>query len=54
MIISKFPMSIPLLAPIQNTNVTAENKDSIFNLTLSKTEVEKNKVVQVKLEQAAT
>lgn len=49
----KFQRVIPLPARIQNTNVTAEYKDGILNLTLPKTEQEKNKVVKVNLEQAA-
>ncbi|KOP27647.1 heat-shock protein [Hapalosiphon sp. MRB220] len=46
----KFQRVIPLPARIQNTNVTAEYKDGILNLTLPKTEAEKNKVVKVNLE----
>ncbi|HEY9614352.1 Hsp20/alpha crystallin family protein [Allocoleopsis sp.] len=49
----KFERVIPLPARIQNTNVTAEYKDGILNLTLPKTEQEKNKVVKVNLEQSA-
>ncbi len=49
----KFRRVVPLPARIQNTNVTAEYKDGILNLTLPKTEQEKNKVVKVNLEQAA-
>lgn len=49
----KFQRVIPLPARIQNTNVTAEYKDGILNLTLPKTEAEKNKVVKVNLNQAA-
>lgn len=49
----KFQRVIPLPARIQNTNVTAEYKDGILNLTLPKAEEEKNKVVKVNLEQAA-
>lgn len=49
----KFQRVIPLKARIQNTNVTAEYKDGILNLTLPKAEEEKNKVVKVNLEQAA-
>lgn len=49
----KFQRIIPLPARIQNTNVTAEYKDGILNLTLPKTEEAKNKVVKVNLEQAA-
>lgn len=40
---------IPLPTRVQNTNVTAEYKDGILNLTLPKTEQEKNKVVKVNL-----
>ncbi|MBO3464254.1 Hsp20/alpha crystallin family protein [Aetokthonos hydrillicola Thurmond2011] len=43
----KFQRVIPLPARIQNTNVTAEYKDGILNLTLPKTTQEKNKVVKV-------
>jgi HSP20 family protein len=49
----KFERVIPLPARIQNTNVTAEYKDGILNLTLPKTEQEKHKVVKVNLEQSA-
>ena len=49
----KFQRVIPLSARVQNTNVTAEYKDGILNLTLPKTEEEKNKVVKVNWEQAA-
>jgi HSP20 family protein len=49
----KFRRVIPLPARIQNTNVTAEYKDGILNLTLPKTEAEKNKVVKVNLDQSA-
>lgn len=49
----KFQRVIPLSARIQNTNVTADYKDGILNLTLPKSEQEKNKVVKVNLEQAA-
>ncbi|MEH2464923.1 Hsp20/alpha crystallin family protein [Nostoc sp.] len=49
----KFKRVIPLSARIQNTNVTADYKDGILNLTLPKTEQEKNKVVKVNLEQPA-
>ncbi len=45
--------SSPLPARIQNTQVQAEYKDGILNLTLPKAESEKNKVVKVNLEQAA-
>ncbi|MEH1848569.1 MAG: Hsp20/alpha crystallin family protein [Nostoc sp.] len=50
----KFQRVIPLSARIQNTNVTADYKDGILNLTLPKTEQEKNKVVKVNLEQPTT
>ncbi|AUB36271.1 HSP20, HSP20 family protein [Nostoc flagelliforme CCNUN1] len=49
----KFQRVIALSARIQNTNVTADYKDGILNLTLPKTEQEKNKVVKVNLEQPA-
>ncbi len=50
----KFQRVIPLPARIQNTNVTADYKDGILNLTLPKSEEEKNKVVKVNLlEEAA-
>ncbi|BAZ71257.1 heat shock protein Hsp20 (plasmid) [Fischerella sp. NIES-4106] len=49
----KFQRVIPLKARIKNTNVTAEYKDGILNLTLPKAEEEKNKVVKVNLEEAA-
>ncbi|MBD2243284.1 Hsp20/alpha crystallin family protein [Nostoc sp. FACHB-888] len=45
----KFQRIIPLSARIQNTNVTADYKDGILNLTLPKAEQEKNKVVKVNL-----
>ena len=45
----KFSRVIPLPAHIQNTNVTADYKDGILNLTLPKSEAEKNKVVKVNL-----
>lgn len=44
----KFQRVIPLPVQIQNTNVTADYKDGILNLTLP-TEEEKNKVVKVNL-----
>lgn len=47
----KYQRVIPLKARIQNTNVTAEYKDGILNLTLPKAEEEKNKVIKVSLEQ---
>ena len=49
----KFQRVIPLPARIQNTNVTADYKDGILNLTLPKSEEEKNKVVKVNLLQDA-
>ena len=49
----KFRRVIPLPARIQNTNVTADYKDGILNLTLPKSEEEKNKVVKVNLLQDA-
>ena len=45
----KFSRVIPLPVRIQNTNVTADYKDGILNLTLPKSEEEKNKVVKVNL-----
>nr|MDJ0682076.1 Hsp20/alpha crystallin family protein [Xenococcaceae cyanobacterium MO_167.B52] len=45
----KFQRIIPLPVRIQNTNVTAEYKNGILNLTLPKSEEEKNKVVKVNL-----
>ncbi|WP_019503490.1 Hsp20/alpha crystallin family protein [Pleurocapsa sp. PCC 7319] len=48
----KFQRVIPLPARIQNTDVTAEYKDGILNLTLPKSEAEKNKVVKVNLGEA--
>lgn len=45
----KYQRVIPLKARIQNTNVTAEYKDGILNLTLPLAEEEKNKVVKVSL-----
>ncbi|MDJ0618670.1 MAG: Hsp20/alpha crystallin family protein [Calothrix sp. MO_192.B10] len=47
----KFQRVIPLKTRIQNTNVTADYKDGILNLTLPKTVSEKSKVVKVNLEQ---
>jgi HSP20 family protein len=49
----KFSRVIPLPVRIQNTNVTADYKDGILNLTLPKSESEKNKVVKVNLIEAA-
>ena len=49
----KFQRVIPLPARIQNTNVTADYKDGILNLTLPKSEAEKNKVVKVNLGEAS-
>ena len=48
----KFQRVIPLPARIENTNVTAEYKDGILELTLPKSEAEKNKVVKVNLGEA--
>ena len=48
-----FHRVIPLPARVQNTNVTADYKDGILNLTLPKTEAEKHKVVKVSLGDAA-
>ena len=45
----KFSRVIPLPVRIQNTNVTADYKDGILNLTLPKLEEEKNRVVKVNL-----
>jgi len=47
----KYQRVIPLKAKIQNTEVKAEYKDGILNLTLPKSEAEKNKVVKVNLQQ---
>lgn len=46
----KFQRIIPLNTRIQNTEVKAEYKDGILNLTLPKTQQEKNKVVKVTLD----
>lgn len=48
----KFQRVIPLNVRIQNTDVTAEYKNGILNLTLPKSESEKNKVVKVSLDRA--
>ncbi|MGL5831862.1 MAG: Hsp20/alpha crystallin family protein [Waterburya sp.] len=45
----KFQRVIPLPVRIQNTNVAADYKDGILNLTLPKSEEEKNRVVRVDL-----
>ncbi len=45
----KFHRVIPLPVSIQNNNVTAEYKDGILNLTLPKSDGEKQKVVKVNL-----
>lgn len=45
----KFERVIPLPIHIDNSNVDAEYKDGILNLTLPKVEEEKNKVVKVNL-----
>ncbi len=44
-----FRRVIPLPVRVQNTNVNAEYKDGILNLTLPKAEEEKNKVVKVNI-----
>ena len=44
-----FSRVIPLPSRIEHTNVKAEYKDGILNLTLPKAEEEKNKVVKVNL-----
>lgn len=49
----KFQRVIPLNTRIHNTQVRAEYKDGILNLTLPKTEQEKNKVVKVNLDKPA-
>jgi HSP20 family protein len=49
----KIQRVIPLPSRIQNTNVKADYKDGILNLTLPKTEAEKNKVVKVNLGEVA-
>jgi HSP20 family protein len=49
----KFQRVIPLSARIENTNVTADYKDGILNLTLPKAQEEKNKVVRVNLPSAS-
>ena len=48
----KYQRLIPLKARIENTKVTAEYKDGILNLTLPKSEAEKNKVVKVNLSES--
>lgn len=45
----KFHRVIPLPKRIQNTNVTAEYKDGVLNLSLPFRKEEKNKVVKVNL-----
>ncbi|MBF2067037.1 MAG: Hsp20/alpha crystallin family protein [Calothrix sp. C42_A2020_038] len=45
----KFQRMIPLPTRIENTQVKADYKDGILNLTLPKTQQEKNKVVKVSL-----
>lgn len=44
-----FRRVIPLPGRVQNTNVQAEYKNGILNLTLPKAEEEKNKVVKVNI-----
>ena len=48
----KFHRVIPLPVQVDNTNVAAEYKDGILNLTLPKAEEEKNKVVKVSINPA--
>ncbi|EPF23145.1 MAG: Hsp20/alpha crystallin family protein [Microcystis aeruginosa Ma_MB_F_20061100_S19] len=48
----KFHRVIPLPVQVDNTNVAAEYKDGILNLTLPKAEEEKNKVVKVSVSPA--
>ena len=48
----KYQRVIPLKSRIKNTNVTAEYKNGILNLTLPKSEEEKNKVVKVSLSES--
>ncbi|MEO1375491.1 MAG: Hsp20/alpha crystallin family protein [Cyanobacteria bacterium J06635_10] len=48
----KYQRVIPLRARVQNTEVKAEYKDGILNLTLPKAEEEKNKVVKVNLSES--
>ena len=48
----KFHRVIPLPVRVDNTNVIAEYKDGILNLTLPKAEEEKNKVVKVSISPA--
>ncbi|MBD2430915.1 MULTISPECIES: Hsp20/alpha crystallin family protein [Fischerella] len=45
----KFQRVIPLPARVENTNVKAEYKNGILQLTLPKAEDEKNKVVKVNI-----
>ncbi|MER3493625.1 MAG: molecular chaperone [Mastigocladus sp. ERB_26_2] len=45
----KFQRVIPLPARVENTNVKAEYKNGILQLTLPKAEEEKNKVVKVNI-----
>jgi len=47
----KFERVIPLPARVENTNVQAEYKDGILNLTLPKIEQEKHKIVKNNLNQ---
>lgn len=44
-----FSRVIPLPSRVKNTNVDAEYKDGILNVTLPKAEEEKNKVVKVNI-----
>ena len=45
----KFERVIPLPTRIQNDKVKAEYKNGILNLTMSKSEEEKNKAVKVEV-----
>jgi HSP20 family protein len=47
----KFQRVIPLPARVKNTDVKADYKDGILNLTLPKVEQEKHKVVKINLGQ---
>ncbi|MEO1373708.1 MAG: Hsp20/alpha crystallin family protein [Cyanobacteria bacterium J06635_10] len=48
----KYQRVVPLKARVKNTEVKAEYKDGILNLTLPKSEEEKNKVVKVNLSES--
>ncbi len=45
----KFQRVIPLPARVQNTDVKAEYKNGVLQLTLPKAEEERNKVVKVNI-----